>query len=270
MPLDRASGRSRGGESQRIRLATQIGSGLMGVLYICDEPTIGLHPADDYRLIETLKRLRDLGNTCRGGARRGHHARRRLYHRYGAGGRRARRRGRRRRDAGRNFKQRKSLTGQYLSGAKAIPVPEKRRHGNGKEIVIKGARQNNLKNIDVTIPLGKLVCITGVSGSGKSTLINEVLYRKLAQVFYRARRTRRRGAAITGIENIDKVIDIDQSPIGRTPRSNPATYTGAFTPIRELFATAPEARLRGYEPGAFPSTSRAGAARPAAARASSR
>jgi excinuclease ABC subunit A len=149
------------------------------------------------------------------------------------------------------LQDKKSLTGQYLSGARKIPYPAERRPGNGKAITITGARQNNLKNIDVTIPLGKFVCVTGVSGSGKSTLIDEILYRKLAQVFYRARERAGEHDAITGLEFIDKVINIDQSPIGRTPRSNPATYTGTFTPIRELFATVPEARLRGYGPGRF-------------------
>ena len=149
------------------------------------------------------------------------------------------------------LKNKKSLTGQYLSGAKKIPLPEKRRPGNGKELIIKGARQNNLKNIDVSIPLGKFVCITGVSGSGKSTLVDEILYHKLAQIFYRAKERAGDCDDIIGLEHIDKVINIDQSPIGRTPRSNPATYTGTFTPIRELFATVPEARLRGYGPGRF-------------------
>jgi excinuclease ABC subunit A len=149
------------------------------------------------------------------------------------------------------LKNPKSLTGQYLSGAKVIPLPTQRRPGNGKELIIKGARQNNLKNIDVSIPLGKFVCITGVSGSGKSTLVDEILYRKLAQIFYRAKERPGVCDAITGLEFIDKVINIDQSPIGRTPRSNPATYTGAFGPMRDLFASVPEARLRGYGPGRF-------------------
>jgi excinuclease ABC subunit A len=149
------------------------------------------------------------------------------------------------------LKNKNSLTGQYLSGAKKIPLPEKRRPGSGKELVIKGARQNNLKNIDVAIPLGKFVCITGVSGSGKSTLVDEILYRKLAQFFYRAKDRPGEHDAITGLENIDKVINIDQSPIGRTPRSNAATYTGMFAAVRDLFAAVPEARLRGYGPGRF-------------------
>ena len=252
LAIDRASATLSGGEAQRIRLATQIGSGLMGVLYICDEPTIGLHPADDYRLIATLKRLRDLGNTIlvvehdEAMMRAADHI---IDMGPGAG------------EHGgwivatgtladiMNCKQ--SITGQYLSGAKQIPLPPRRRPGSGEELVIKGARENNLKNIDVPIPLGKFVCITGVSGSGKSTLIDQILYRKLAQLFYRSRERAGECDGIIGIEHIDKVVNIDQSPIGRTPRSNPATYTGTFTPIRELFATVPEARMRGYAPGRF-------------------
>jgi excinuclease ABC subunit A len=250
--LDRASATLAGGEAQRIRLATQIGSGLMGVLYICDEPTIGLHPADDFRLIETLKRLRDLGNTIvvvehdEAMMRAADHI---IDMGPGAG------------EHGGWIvatgtlkditKCAESVTGQYLSGVKKIPLPPKRRPGNGAELVIKGARQNNLKNIDVHIPLGQFVCITGVSGSGKSTLIDDILYKKLAQLFYRARERPGECDDIIGIEHIDKVVNIDQSPIGRTPRSNPATYTGTFTPIRELFATVPEARMRGYKPGRF-------------------
>jgi len=252
LTLDRPSATLSGGEAQRIRLATQIGSGLMGVLYICDEPTIGLHPADDFRLIETLKRLRDLGNTILVvehdeammraadyiidmGPGAGEHggwivATGTLADIMGC---------------------QESITGQYLSGARQIPLPCKRRPGSGKELVIKGARENNLKNIDVPIPLGKFVCITGVSGSGKSTLIDQILYRKLAQLFYRSRERAGDCDGIIGVEHIDKVVNIDQSPIGRTPRSNPATYTGTFTPIRELFATVPEARMRGYAPGRF-------------------
>ena len=248
----RASMTLSGGESQRIRLATQIGSGLMGVLYVCDEPTVGLHPADDYRLIQTMQRLRDLGNTIlvvehdEAMMRAADHI---IDMGPGAG------------ERGGYIvatgtlddilKNEKSLTGQYLSGVKKIPLPSKRRPGNGKELVIKGARQNNLKNIDVAIPLGKFVCITGVSGSGKSTLVDEILYRKLAQIFYRSKERPGECDAIVGLEYIDKVINIDQSPIGRTPRSNPATYTGAFGPMRDLFASVPEARLRGYGPGRF-------------------
>jgi excinuclease ABC subunit A len=248
----RASMTLSGGESQRIRLATQIGSGLMGVLYVCDEPTVGLHPADDYRLIQTMQRLRDLGNTILV-VEHDEAMMRAADHIIDMGP-----------GAGEHggyvvatgtlkdiLKCKESLTGQYLSGAKMIPLPEKRRPGNGRELIIKGARQNNLKNIDVAIPLGRFVCISGVSGSGKSTLIDEILYRRLAQVFYRAKEKAGECDRIIGIEHIDKVINIDQSPIGRTPRSNPATYTGAFTPIRELFATVPDARLRGYGPGRF-------------------
>ncbi len=252
LSTDRASMTLSGGESQRIRLATQIGSGLMGVLYVCDEPTVGLHPADDYRLIQTMQRLRDLGNTIlvvehdEAMMRAADHI---IDMGPGAG-----ERGGYIVATGKLddiLKCPESLTGQYLSGAKVIPLPAKRRPGSGQQLIIKGARQNNLKNIDVSIPLGRFVCIAGVSGSGKSTLIDEILYRRLAQVFYRAREKGGDCDAIVGIEHIDKVINIDQSPIGRTPRSNPATYTGAFTPIRELFATVPEARLRGYGPGRF-------------------
>ncbi|HJX12385.1 MAG TPA: excinuclease ABC subunit UvrA [Dehalococcoidales bacterium] len=252
LTTDRASATLSGGEAQRIRLATQIGSGLMGVLYVCDEPTVGLHPADDYRLIQTMQRLRDLGNTILV-VEHDEAMMRAADHIIDMGP-----------GAGEHggwivaagtleeiMDCPESLTGQYLSGAKRIPLPEKRRPGNGAELVIRGARQNNLKNINVRIPLGRFVCVSGVSGSGKSTLVDEILYRKLAQLFYRSRE--RAGACdeILGVEHIDKVINIDQSPIGRTPRSNPATYTGTFTPIRELFATVPDARLRGYGPGRF-------------------
>jgi len=252
LTIDRASATLSGGEAQRIRLATQIGSGLMGVLYICDEPTVGLHPADDSRLIETLKRLRDLGNTVLVvehdeammqaadhiidmGPGAGEHGGKVV-----ATGTLAE-----------IMACKKSITGQYLSGAKQIPLPRKRRPGSGEEIIVKGARQNNLKNIDVHIPLGEFVCITGVSGSGKSTLVDDILYKKLAQLFYRSKERAGECDEILGIDKVDKVVNIDQSPIGRTPRSNPATYTGTFTPIRELFATVPEARLRGYAPGRF-------------------
>jgi len=252
LTLDRPSATLSGGEAQRIRLATQIGSGLMGVLYICDEPTVGLHPADDFRLIETLKRLRELGNTIlvvehdEAMMRAADHI---IDMGPGAG-----------EHGGEivvtgalpdimNCKE--SITGQYLSGVKQIPLPHRRRPGTGEEIVVKGAKENNLKNIDVHIPLGRFVCITGVSGSGKSTLIDEIMYKKLAQIFYRSRERAGNCDNILGVEYIDKVVNIDQSPIGRTPRSNPATYTGTFTPIRELFATIPEARMRGYAPGRF-------------------
>jgi len=252
LTLGRPSATLSGGEAQRIRLATQIGSGLMGVLYICDEPTIGLHPADIHRLVGTMKRLRDLGNTVLivehdeammraadyiidMGPGAGEHGGQIV-----AAGTLA------------DIMQcPESITGQYLSRVKQIPLPQSRRPGSGEKLIIKGARENNLKNIDVTIPLGKFVCVSGVSGSGKSTLINEVLYKKLAQIFYRAKDRPGKCDGIIGMERIDKVINIDQSPIGRTPRSNPATYTGIFTPIRELFATVPEARMRGYKPGRF-------------------
>ncbi|HUV56011.1 MAG TPA: excinuclease ABC subunit UvrA [Dehalococcoidales bacterium] len=252
LTIDRASATLSGGEAQRIRLATQIGSGLMGVLYICDEPTVGLHPADDFRLIETLKRLRDLGNTIlvvehdEAMMRAADHI---IDMGPGAG-----------EHGGRIVATgtlsdimncNRSITGQYLSGVKQIPLPSGRRPGSGEELVIKGARENNLKNVDVNIPLGKFVCITGVSGSGKSTLIDDIMYKKLAQMFYRSRERAGNCDDIIGVEHIDKVVNIDQSPIGRTPRSNPATYTGTFTLIRELFATVPEARMRGYAPGRF-------------------
>jgi len=252
LTLDRTASTLSGGEAQRIRLATQIGSGLMGVLYVCDEPSVGLHPVDDHRLIGTLKRLRDLGNTIiivehdEAIMRSADHI---IDMGPGAG------------EHGGHVvvtgtveevaRHPDSITGMYLSGRRKIPMPLERRSGNGQELLVKGARENNLKNIDVPIPLGKLVCITGVSGSGKSSLIYEVLYKKLAQMFNHARDKPGECDNILGIENIDKVVNIDQSPIGRTPRSNPATYTGAFTPIRELFASVPEARVRGYGPGRF-------------------
>jgi excinuclease ABC subunit A len=252
LTLDRSSATLAGGEAQRIRLATQIGSGLMGVLYICDEPTIGLHPADDFRLIETLKRLRDLGNTILV-VEHDEAMMRAADHIIDMGP-----------GAGEHggyivatgtlediMSCAESKTGQYLSGVRKIPLPTQRRPGNGGEIVIRGARENNLKNIDVHIPLGKFVGVTGVSGSGKSTLIDDILHKRLAQLFYRSRERAGDCDDITGTEHIDKVVNIDQSPIGRTPRSNPATYTGTFTPIREFFATVPEARMRGYKPGRF-------------------
>ena len=252
LTLDRTASTLSGGEAQRIRLATQIGSGLMGVLYVCDEPSVGLHPVDDHRLIDTLKRLRDLGNTViivehdEAIMRSADHI---IDMGLGAG-----------EHGGRVVvtgtvedvaQDPDSITGQYLSGRRKIPMPLERRPGNDQELLVQGAKENNLKNIDVPIPLGKLVCITGVSGSGKSSLIYEVLYKKLAQILNHARDKPGVCDNILGIENIDKVVNIDQSPIGRTPRSNPATYTGAFTPIRELFAAVPEARVRGYGPGRF-------------------
>lgn len=252
LTLDRPSATLSGGEAQRIRLATQIGSGLMGVLYICDEPTVGLHPADDFRLIETLKRLRDLGNTILV-VEHDEAMMRAADHIIDMGP-----------GAGEHggwivttgvlshiMSCPESITGQYLSRVKQIPLPRERRPGSGEELVVNGARQNNLKNIDVHFPLGKFVCVTGVSGSGKSTLIDEIMYKKLAQMLYRSRERAGDCDGIIGVEYIDKVVNIDQSPIGRTPRSNPATYTGTFTPIRELFATVPEARMRGYAPGRF-------------------
>ncbi|MBM4444090.1 MAG: excinuclease ABC subunit UvrA [Chloroflexi bacterium] len=252
LTLDRPSATLSGGESQRIRLATQIGSGLMGVVYICDEPTVGLHAADDHRLITTLERLRDLGNTIIA-VEHDEAMMRAADHIIDMGP-----------GAGEHGGEvvvagtleeimacPGSLTGQYLSGRREIPLPDRRRSGSGKALVIKGARHNNLKNIDVHIPLGMLVCITGVSGSGKSTLVGEILYKRLAQLFYKAKDRPGECDAILGLEHIDKVINIDQSPIGRTPRSNPATYTTVFTPIRDLFAQVPEARMRGYTPGRF-------------------
>jgi excinuclease ABC subunit A len=252
LSLDRAAASLSGGEAQRIRLATQIGSGLMGVLYILDEPSIGLHQRDNARLIKTLMRLRDLGNTLLVvehdedtmraadhiidiGPGAGEH-----------GGRVV---------AEGTYKDiianTNSLTGDYLSRRKRIPLPTMRREGNGRSLRITGARENNLKDVTVDIPLGKFVVITGVSGSGKSTLITEILYRKLAHALYRAHDKPGAHDAVEGIEFLDKVIEIDQSPIGRTPRSNPATYTNAFTGIRDLFAQVPESRMRGYLPGRF-------------------
>lgn len=252
LTLDRPSATLSGGESQRIRLATQIGSGLMGVIYICDEPTIGLHPADIFRLVETMKKLRDLGNTV---IIVEHDETMMRAADYivdmgpGAG------------DNGGQvivsgtihevIEDPNSVTGQYLSKRKQITIPFKRRKRSVNKLVIKGARENNLKNIDVMIPLGNFVCVSGVSGSGKSTLINEILYKKLAQVLYKSKVRPGTCSDIIGTGKIDKVINIDQSPIGRTPRSNPATYTGTFTPIRELFASMPEARMKGYRPGRF-------------------
>jgi len=252
LTLSRAAATLSGGESQRIRLATQIGSSLVGVLYILDEPSIGLHQKDNAKLLKTLRNLTDLGNTLIVVE----HDEDTMYAADhiidigpGAGV-----------HGGRVVAQgtvedikacSESITGQYLSGAKKIEVPKQRRPGNGKHIKILGAAENNLKNIDVSIPLGKFVCVTGVSGSGKSSLINEILYKTLAAQVNRARTKPGKCRGIEGIEHIDKVINIDQSPIGRTPRSNPATYTGVFTPIRDLFAQLPEAKVRGYDKGRF-------------------
>lgn len=252
LTLSRSSGTLSGGESQRIRLATQIGSSLTGVLYILDEPSIGLHQRDNTKLLNTLKRLRDLGNTV---IVVEHDEETMMSADYivdigpGAGihggevvccG-----------DANEIMKCENSITGQYLSGKRKVLVPEKRREGNGKFLEIIGAEQNNLKKVNAKIPLGKFVCVTGVSGSGKSSLINEILYKKLAADLNGAKTRAGKHKAFKGIENLDKVIDINQSPIGRTPRSNPATYTGVFTDIRELFASTQEAKMRGFTAGRF-------------------
>lgn len=252
LTLDRAAGTLSGGEAQRIRLATQIGSGLVGVLYILDEPSIGLHQRDNSKLLETLKHLRDLGNTLLVVE----HDEETMYAADqiidigpGAG------------EHGGNVvaqgpaevikQSENSVTGQYLSGRRFIPVPKKRRSNDGRFIEIKGAQANNLKNIDVKIPLGVFTVVTGVSGSGKSTLINDILYNALAAKLHGARLRPAEHKEILGLNEIDKVINIDQSPIGRTPRSNPATYTGVFDFIRELFSQTNEAKLRGYKPGRF-------------------
>jgi len=250
--LSRAAGTLSGGEAQRIRLATQIGSQLVGVLYILDEPSIGLHQRDNRKLISTLQHLRDLGNTV-------------LVVEHDKEtieaadyvidlGPRAGRNGGEIVAAGtpkQVERSPRSLTGRYLSGAEKIAVPATRRSGNGKSLVIHGATGNNLKNITVEFPLGKFICVTGVSGSGKSSLVNETLFTALSKHFYESKKQPLPFTKMEGIEHIDKVIDLDQSPIGRTPRSNPATYTGLFTPIRDLFSQLPEAKIRGYQPGRF-------------------
>ena len=252
LTLSRASGTLSGGESQRIRLATQIGSSLMGVLYILDEPSIGLHQRDNDKLLATLKRLRDLGNTLIVvehdedtmyaadhivdiGPGAGVHGGEVVFQG----------------TVDDMLKDEKSITGAYLSGRKFIPVPEVRRKGNGKWLTVHGAAVNNLKHTDFSIPLGTLTCVTGVSGSGKSSFVNEILYKKLAADLNGAKTRPGPFDAIEGMEYLDKVINIDQSPIGRTPRSNPATYTGVFNDIRELFASTQDAKMRGYGPGRF-------------------
>jgi excinuclease ABC subunit A len=252
LTLSRAAATLSGGEAQRIRLATQIGSRLVGVLYILDEPSIGLHQRDNHRLLSTLSELRDLGNTVLVVE----HDRDTIMSAdyvidLGPG---AGKQGGEVVAVGRPIQIRRntaSLTGMYLAGKKVIDIPGTRRNGNDKAIVITGAAGNNLKKISVDIPLGLFICITGVSGSGKSTLINETLYRILARKFYNSRHAPLPYGSIRGLDHIDKVIDIDQSPIGRTPRSNPATYTGVFTPVRELFSSLPESKARGYLPGRF-------------------
>ncbi|QPJ65548.1 MAG: excinuclease ABC subunit UvrA [Candidatus Nitrohelix vancouverensis] len=252
LSLNRTSSTLSGGESQRIRLATQIGSSLMGVLYVLDEPSIGLHQRDNDRLLKTLFRLRDLGNTVivvehddatiRSadhvvdlGPGAGVHGGEIIFSGTPA----------------KLLKNKKSLTGQFLSGKKQVPVPAQRRKGIGKSLKIIGAQQNNLKNVTAEFPLGCMICVTGVSGSGKSTLVIDILYKALAKHFWRSVDKPGKFDTIEGIQYIDKVIDIDQSPIGRTPRSNPATYTGIFTFIRDLFSETPESRVRGYKPGRF-------------------
>lgn len=252
LSMARSSGTLSGGEAQRIRLATQIGSGLVGVLYILDEPSIGLHQRDNVKLIETLKRLKNLGNTL---IVVEHDEETILSADYvvdigpGAG-----------EHGGKVvacgtpeeiMESYESVTGQYISRRETIPIPQTRRSGNGESLIIRGARQNNLKNIDVEIPLGKFTCVTGVSGSGKSSLINEILYKGLSGKLNNKFTFAGDYDKIEGVSNIDKIIAIDQKPIGRTPRSNPATYTGVFTDIRDLFAETPEAKARGYKPGRF-------------------
>ena len=252
LTLSRSAGTLSGGESQRIRLATQIGSSLMGVLYILDEPSIGLHQRDNDKLLETLKHLRDLGNTLLVVEHDEDTMRAADYivdvgPGAGVHGGRVVAEG----TAEEIMANPESITGAYLSGVRKIPVPAQRRKGNGQFLTIRGAAENNLRDVDVSIPLGTFTCVTGVSGSGKSSLVNEVLYKKLAADLNRAKTRPGKHKTIEGEEFLDKVIDIDQSPIGRTPRSNPATYTGLFNDIRDLFASTPDAKARGYGPGRF-------------------
>jgi excinuclease ABC subunit A len=253
LSLDRASATLAGGEAQRIRLATQIGSGLVGVLYVLDEPSIGLHQRDNQKLLDTLLRLRDLGNTLivvehdedtirsadwvvdigPGAGEHGGHV-------VVSG------------TVDDLLKSDTSMTGAYLSGRKAIEVPHQRRKPTkGRELTVKGAQENNLKNVDVSFPLGLFIAVTGVSGSGKSTLVNDILYRALAKELHGARTVPGKHVRVTGMDQLDKVVHVDQGPIGRTPRSNPATYTGVFDHIRKLFAATTEAKVRGYQPGRF-------------------
>ena len=252
LTLSRSAGTLSGGESQRIRLATQIGSGLVGVLYILDEPSIGLHQKDNTKLLKALRELTDAGNTLL----IVEHDEETMYAADqiidigpGAGihGGKLVAQG----SVAEIKKCKESVTGQYLSGEKQITVPKERRKGNGKKITVKGAREHNLKNIDVDFPLGKFICVTGVSGSGKSSLINEILYKGLSARVYGSKEKPGEHRSITGVKEIDKIIDINQQPIGRTPRSNPATYTKVFDHIRGLFATLPEAKMRGYNKGRF-------------------
>jgi excinuclease ABC subunit A len=252
LTLSRAAATLAGGEAQRIRLASQIGSGLVGTLYVLDEPSIGLHQRDNHRLIETLVRLRDLGNTVMVvehdedtirasdwivdiGPGAGEHGGEVVYSGEVAG----------------IEKVAKSITGQYLSGKKFVPVPAERRSPKKEWLTIRGAREHNLQNLTAKIPLGLFVAVTGVSGSGKSTLIRDILLPSLMQKIYKSKDAPGKHTAVDGVQHLDKVIDMDQSPIGRTPRSNPATYTGVFDDIRKLFATTAEAKVRGYQPGRF-------------------